>query len=86
MNQSLAQGAVEQRDGSLPGELGRSFVVTWRGVVVKTVLGSRVFENLELDPCCLERRFVRRPCTVDSVILLRKVNEQVRFDLRCGIR
>src|SRR5262249_8814448 len=56
-----AEIPVQEIKRALPGQLSGSLVITWRCVVVETVIGSLVSVRRVIHPIRLQRRFVSRP-------------------------
>src|SRR5258708_28521042 len=72
---------VEVIHRALPGELGRGFVVTRRGVVMEAVVGSVVDERLVVALVGLESCLVGRPSGVDTRIQAGVVRQNRSLDL-----
>src|SRR5438034_2172929 len=77
----LGQVFLEEVHRPLPREFGGGLVVPRRRVVVEPVLRAGVLVHLVLHVVRLQRRFVGRPPGVDTIVILRVMNEQRRFDI-----
>src|SRR5262245_11784279 len=78
----LNQILLEKRDGAVPGELGRGFVVARGGVVVEAVLGAGVGVDLVLHAGGLHGLLHGRVHGVDALVVLGELDEERGLDLR----
>ena len=64
----LTQRLVEEFQGAVPGQCGRSFVIARRRVVVEAVIRSFVNIRRVRDVIRFKRGLVRGPSGVDAVV------------------
>src|SRR5271165_4400039 len=72
----LAHALLEERDCTIPRQLGRGLLVARRRVVVETVLRSRIGVLLIGYVMGLQGRLVSRPHRVDALVVLSVVDHQ----------
>src|SRR6266481_8886602 len=75
-----AQMSIKKTDGALPRQLCRRLIVARGGIVVETVLHTRVDECLIINAGSFQRGLIFRPSTGDALVLLGVVQQQRRLD------
>ena len=73
---------VQEIKRALPGQLSGSLVITWRCVVVETVIGSLVSIRRVIHPIRLQRRFVSRPPFGNPCVQPCVMQQERSLDLR----
>src|SRR5215216_6808508 len=77
-----AEGLLEERQGPLPGEIGRRLVVARRaGVVVEGALRARIDVDRVLLVVGLQRRLVGGDAGIHRVVVFGVVQEERRLDV-----